>query len=237
MKRVLFILGVAVLTLSSFSGSVQDAGKSLCKAYFPLEKGTELTYENYSAKDKLQSTDYLSVTDIIETAEALTIKVHASSEDKKGKQTYESDFEYLCENGVFKMSMESMVSGEMMEAYKDMEVEITQTELAFPSDATVGQTLPDAEMNMKISSNGIEMMTMTFKITDRKIEAKESITTPAGTFEAFKFSQSTNMKMMFMDKTYKSVDWIVENIGSVRSETYSSSGKLENYRILTNIKR
>ena len=237
MKRVLFILGVAVLTLSSFSSSVQDAGKNLCKAYFPLEKGTELTYENYNAKDKLQSTDYFSVTDIIETAESLTIKVHASSKDKKGEETYASDFEYLCEDGVFKMSMESMMNSEMMEAYKDMEVEITQTELAFPSDATVGQTLPDAEMNIKVSSNGIEVMTMTFRITDRKIEAKESITTPAGTFEAFKFSQSTNTKMMFMNKTYKSVDWIVENIGSVRSETYSSSGKLENYRILTNIKR
>lgn len=234
MKKTVFIL-MALLSVG-FAGMAQD-GTQLCKAYFPLQEGTELTYENYDRKEKLTGTDYMKVKEVIELADKMTIKVHSWSKDKKGEEVYSSDFEYICENGVFKMSMESMMNGQMMEAYKDMEVTVTQTELEMPSDLKVGETLPDAEMTMEISSNGMKVMTMNIFITDRKIEAKESITTPAGTFEAYKLAQNSRTKMMFLDKTFKSVDWFVPNVGSVRSENYSESGKLESYRVLTNIKR
>lgn len=79
------------------------------------------------------------------------------------------------------------------------------------------------------------VMTMNFKITDRKVEAIEDMTTPAGTFTCFKMSQTTNMKMSFIDKTFKSVDWIAENVGSVRSESYSDAGALQSYRVLKSI--
>ena len=92
-------------------------------------------------------------------------------------------------------------------------------------------------MEMVISSNGMKMFTMNFKITERKVEAQESITTAAGTFECYKLSQKTNTKISFMDKTYTSIAWYAPEIGSVRSETYSESGKLEGYRVLTNISR
>jgi len=79
-------------------------------------------------------------------------------------------------------------------------------------------------------------MTMSFHVVDRKVEAFESITTAAGTFECFKLSQTTKSKMMFMNLTLKSIDWIAEGIGSVRSESYTEKGKLEGYTVLTNIK-
>ncbi len=237
MKKTLFIIAAFVMTFSGLSGFTQESGKGLCKAYFPLEKGTELTYENYNAKGKLQSSEILTVKDLIETAESIAIKVNLKSFDKKGEEASQSEFEYSCENGVFRMSLESIMDQGMMEAYKDMEVTMTQTELELPSDMTIGESLPDADIKMTISSSGTQIMTIDMKITDRKVEAKESITTTGGTFECYKLSQTTNMKMMFMNKTMKSVDWIAENIGSVRSESYSTSGKLESYRVLTNIKR
>ncbi|MFT5819644.1 MAG: hypothetical protein ACI8ZM_000869, partial [Crocinitomix sp.] len=159
------------------------------------------------------------------------------SHDKKGKESYSNDIEYICEDGVFKISMESMMDAQTMEAYKDMEITMTQSELEIPSNLTVGQTLPDADMEVTISSSGMQVMKMNFKITERKIEGQESMTTAAGTFECYKLSQKSNIKMMFIDKTYKTVDWFTEGIGSVRSETYAESGKLESYRVLTNIKR
>ena len=112
---------------------------------------------------------------------------------------------------------------------------MTQSDITFPSDLKVRTSLPDAEMHVKVASNGMQVMEMNFKITDRKVEAKESITTPAGTFDCVKLTQSTNMKMMFINKTFTTVDWIALNIGNVRSETYNK-GSLESYRILTNIK-
>jgi hypothetical protein len=45
------------------------------------------------------------------------------------------------------------------------------------------------------------------------------------------------MKMSFIDKTFKSIDWIAENVGSIRSESYSESGKLQSYRVLKSIEK
>ncbi|NOQ70895.1 MAG: hypothetical protein GQ574_02770 [Crocinitomix sp.] len=237
MKKIVFILGTALILLSSFSGVLKSAGDDLCKAYFPVDVGTTLTYESYNGKDKLQSSDQMTVTDVIESTASTLIKVNMKSFDKKGEEASSTDVEYICEDGVFKISMESMMDSETMEAYKDMEVTMTQTELEIPSDLTVGQDLPDADIEIIISSSGMQIMKMNVKITERKVEAKESMTTSAGTFECYKFSQTTNMKMMFIDKTYKNVDWYTEGIGSVRSETYTENGKLDNYRVLTNISR
>jgi hypothetical protein len=236
MKKTFFILGTAVVLLSSFTGSVKSGGENVCKSFFPMETGTTLVYESYNGKDKMQSTDEMTVTDLVETPESTVIKVNMTSKDKKGEETFSNDIEYVCEDGVFKISLESMTA-QMTEAYKDMEITMTQSELVIPSDLTVGQDLPDADMEMVVSSSGMQIMKMNFKITERKVEAIESLTTSAGTFECYKMSQKTNTKMMFIDKTYKTIDWFAEGIGSVRSETYTESGKLETYRVLTNIKR
>jgi hypothetical protein len=236
MKKTFFILATALVLLSSFTGSVKSGGEDVCKSFFPMEKGTTLTYESYNGKDKLQSTDEMTVTDLIETPESTVIKVNMASSDKKGEETFSTDVEYVCEDGEFRISLESMTA-QIAEAYEGMEITMTQNELIIPSDMAVGQDLPDADMEIVISSSGTQIMKMNFKITERKVEAIENVTTTAGTFECYKMSQKTNTKMMFIDKTYKTIDWFAEGIGSVRSETYSESGKLESYRILTNIKR
>jgi hypothetical protein len=236
MKKTFFILATAVVLLSSFTGSVKSGGEDVCKSFFPMEKGTTLVYESYNGKDKLQSTDEMTVTDLIETPESTVIKVNMTSSDKKGEETFSTDIEYVCEDGVFKISLESMTA-QMTEAYEGMEITMTQSELVIPSNMTVGQELPDADMEVVIASNGMQVMKMNIKITERKVEAIESLTTAAGTFECYKLSQKTSSKMMFIDKTYKTIDWFAEGIGSVKSETYSENGKLESYRVLTNIKR
>ena len=235
MKKI-FTLSITLLLCIGVTNAAPLA-KGVCKSYFPIVQKPKLTYENFSKKDKLESTDVMEVVDIVETAEAMLIKIKASSSDKKGDETYSSDFDYRCEGDKFYVSMESVMNGEMMEAYKDMEVEISQTDLEIPSTMDVGATLPDANMKMIVKSNGMTVMTMNFTITDRKVEAIEDMTTPAGTFSCFKLSQNTNMKMSFIDKTFKSIDWIAENVGSIRSESYSESGKLQSYRVLKSIEK
>ncbi len=236
MRRLVLVVGILALSFMSFSPVSSGGGDNACTVYFPQQIGAELTYENYNAKDKLESTDRFKVVNFTENGDSTLIDVEAASFDKKGEEIYNGTFSYTCKDGVFRISMESILDPAMMEAYKDMEVTMTQSDITFPSDLNVGTSLPDAEMNVKVASNGMQVMEMNFKITDRKVEAKEAITTPAGKFDCFKLTQTTNMKMMFMNKSFTSVDWISANVGNVRSETYDNKGSLESYRILTNIK-
>jgi len=72
-------------------------------------------------------------------------------------------------------------------------------------------------------------------ITNRKVEAIEDITTPAGTFTCYKISSDVETKMM-MKISIKSVEWYAKNVGTVRTESYNNNGKLTGYTLLTDFK-
>ena len=75
-------------------------------------------------------------------------------------------------------------------------------------------------------------MKMEFNITDRKVEGKEMVTTPAGTFDCYKISYNTRLKML-INMTYINVEYLSENYGVVRTETYKSKGNLVGYSLIT----
>lgn len=77
---------------------------------------------------------------------------------------------------------------------------------------------------------------MSFMVTNRKVIGKESVTTPAGTFECYKISYDIATKMMINMKT-KATEWYARGTGLIKSETYSTDGKLMGSNVLTSIKK
>jgi len=98
-----------------------------------------------------------------------------------------------------------------------------------------GTTTKDGNISIKVSSQGMTIMNMVVRIYDRKVEAVEDITTPAGTFSCYKMSSTIETKTMF-SVVAKSVDLVARKVGPVRSETYDKDGKLASYMILTSLK-
>ena len=76
---------------------------------------------------------------------------------------------------------------------------------------------------------------MRIDVTDRKVEALEKITTPAGTFDCMKITSVCFTKMLIKSET-EMTDWYAPNVGLVRSETYQR-GKLLTFSELTDLKR
>lgn len=204
-----------------------------CRPYIPTDEGTEWEMTNYNAKGKEQSKTTLKVLEKEVNGSDLTVKLQAVSTDKKGKEVYTNTFEAYCKDGKFELDMAFMINGETMKAYKNMDVEMDASEFEIPSmDAAVGTALGDGTITVKVGSGGMGMFKMTIDIVDRKIEAKEDRTTPAGTFKCLVLSQTTRTKMvMKMESTSK--EWYAENIGMIRSETYNKKGKLMGYSELT----
>jgi hypothetical protein len=99
-----------------------------------------------------------------------------------------------------------------------------------------GDLLKNGDMKIAFSSGGMTIMNMSFSVTNRKVEAVESVTTPAGTFDCYKISFDVATKMMVNVKT-KGVEWYAKGVGMVKTETYSTDGKLLGSNILTSIKK
>jgi hypothetical protein len=229
-----FLIPASAL-LMAFTSSTQSSGG--CEGYYMIEKGVTLEYKDYSAKDKLQGSQLTTITELSDVAGVLNATVHSISKDDKDKVTTEGDFNFTCSNGEITIDMKSMMDQEMMEGFEDMEVSIDQSNLVYPATFTEGQSLPDGTLTMKISSSGMVIMTMVMEVVDRKVEKFESVTTPAGTFDCVKLSQTTKMDMGMMKTTVKSIDWFSKSIGSVRNESYDKDGALQSYRVLTQVIR
>ena len=85
------------------------------------------------------------------------------------------------------------------------------------------------------------MKPTTTTISNRKVEAKESITTAAGTFEAFKISYNTKVEstIMGMTRSFESSsnEWIAEGVGMVKVQSFDKKGKKQGTTELTSFKK
>ena len=196
----------------------------------------EHTY--YNKKDKVQSTQALTIAGVESTTDgAVEAQVQYVMQDKKGEQTMDGDYTVTCKDGTYMVDASSMLPQQMMEGLGNMDVTIDGNEIVLPPDLSVGQELPDAKTNIKAGSGGMTIMNMNVTIENRKVEAKETITTPAGTFECYKISSEISSKVAFVNQKFKSVDWFAKGVGMVRTETYDKKGKLEGYALVTKLEK
>jgi hypothetical protein len=122
-----------------------------------------------------------------------------------------------------------------MQELEEGKVKIEGVDLKFPENLSPGQKLEDGNMTMSFEGGGIMAMNMTIRIFNRVVDAIEDITTPAGTFKAYKISNDMETKMG-LKMTNKSTTWYAKNVGAVRTETYDKNGKLIGYTEMTQFK-
>ncbi len=224
------ILSVIVFALFGLTGVVAQ-----CNEYYVLEEGSEWEYQNLNAKGKLTGTNHQKVTAYSKTADGFVATVNSVMADEKGKEMMKGDLEFKCENGTMYIDMRNFISEEQLKAFQNYEMKLESENLEVPSKLSVGQNL--GEGSVTITASGAPFpMKMTLSITDRKVEARESITTPAGAFDCFKISSKTtiqNQMGVTMTMQFSSVEWIAPKVGLVKTESYNKNGKLNGSVVLS----
>ena len=206
-----------------------------CKFYLPKIQGAQIEYKSYDGKDKLTGSTIQSIKEIKESGGFYTAWIETKSFDKKGKETGSNEYSVKCENGTYSVDMKSFMDAQTMAAYEDMDVKVNSDNIEIPANIKVGDELKDGKLEISVYSEGMKIMSMTTDITQRKVEAKEEITTEAGTFSCYKITYTITVKTMFSVRM-EAAEWIAEDVGTVKSETYSK-GKTMGYTLLTGIKK
>lgn len=202
-----------------------------CSTFYQFTANAEYEYGLYDQKDKAQGRQIIRITDVTGTGSALTAKVQSKLiPEKENQETFEATSEVTCQDGNLKMDI-SMNMSQMTSQFSQMEVDMEGDPLMIPADLSVGQTLPDATTRIKTGMNGMNLMTVTLSVTDRKVEGMETITTPAGTFECYKITQTTSVKTI-LAKSFTTEEFYAKGVGLVRSNTYKKNGKLDGYQEL-----
>ena len=227
MKKILVFLFAVWLSPAVFA---QD---NFCESGYMPHK-TNFLYEltNYDKKGKAINTSRHKIINRESLPGGFSATVQIDIVDEKGKSEHQGEYKMECRDGVFYMDMRSMMDPRSMQGLSDMEMEISGDELQIPSRMEVGDVLPDGNIIMKSSVNGMALMTLSMAIKNRKVEARETVTTPAGTFDCLKLSQESEMKS-FVKKTFKSASWYAKGVGMVKTENYDSKGQVESSTLLT----
>ncbi|MCF6241046.1 MAG: hypothetical protein L3J74_06845 [Bacteroidales bacterium] len=233
MKK-LFLTSLLIITALFTKALAQD-----CSFYFPTKVGTIVTTTYYDKKGKETSKLYQKVLDYKEGAGFQEVKVQNRTESKDSKDVPDSllihEFSIRCENGDFQINWDAYM-GNTLDKYQGMDLEVNSENLSIPSKLTVGQTFPDAKIDISVTNQGVKLMTIHTVIKNRKVEAFEKLTTPAGTFDCVKLTSTTETKMAFIKVSASTAQWMAEGVGVVRTENYDKKGKLVSYSEITEIK-
>jgi hypothetical protein len=226
----LFVIGFSF----SFGLKAQD-----CKLFFPTEKGTFLEMTSYDKKGKVTGYSTQKILEAKDVDGAFVVAFEQAAYDKKHENEMKTEMEVRCKDGKFYFDLSNYLQGMDMEEYEtnpDMEVVVDGDEIFYPAELNPGEQLPDGSLSMKVLSNGFSIINMKVDITNRKVEARESITTPAGTFECYKITQDIELKTIMRIRS-KETTWLADEIGVVKTETYDKKGKLTGTTELTKIER
>lgn len=221
-----FIISLLLLAAVFTQANAQTG----CSKFYPLKEGTKAELTSYDKKGKIAAVVDYTILNKTQTSEGEVATMKSSIKDDKGKLIAETEYDVTCDGTKISIDYNSMVSPMMMEQFQNMEYDISGVDLEIPNNLSVGQELPDAEMNMKISMSGINM-NMDLTITNRKVIGKEDVTTPAGTFSCFVITYDMTTKMG-MTQTSNSKQWIAEGVGMVKQEDYQR-GKVSSSSVLT----
>lgn len=205
--------------------------------YEELSKGTYWVMSNYDKKGKIESSSAQTIKSIQENQKGVEYFIHGSIRDKKNKETQEIEFSMICNDGEFIMDLSKAIPAEAMTSIQSMDVKITGDGLKYPSNLATGVQLPNAKVNVKAVVSGMTVMDMTSEVTNRVVEAQETITVGAGDYNCFRIRQTTTIKNKLLNSVTEEVQWYSPGIGVVKSKFYDKKGNENGHSELTEYRK
>lgn len=202
-----------------------------CSRFYPFSEGISAELTSYDKKGKVTAKVTYDVISISNSDGLDTATINSTVSDKNNEQIAETSYNLTCTGSGISMDFNSIMSPELFEQYKDIDIDVSGTNVELPNDLSVGQTLPDADLNMQLNMGGIGM-NISVMMIDRKVQGKESLSTPAGTFDCFVITYTSKLKMG-IGRTGSAKQWIAEGVGLVKQEDYNKKGKLTGSSQLT----
>ncbi len=143
--------------------------------------------------------------------------------DDKDKLIATGYNEIKCSGGVMMMDMKMLIpQQQQQQAIKAADVSAESNFLEYPNSINVGDDLKDGNFSMDMDMNGMKQQ-MTMVITNRKVNEKESITTPAGTWECYKISYKGRMSIKTLGigipLNMTGTEWFAPGFGIVKTES------------------
>lgn len=218
--------------------TAQALAQGKCEGFYPLEKGVHWKQSHYDAKGKLSSTNANTIAQVTATADGFDALVSTLVADSKGKEIGSGEFTAKCVDGEVILDVNQMLLPGLGASYLNMDMSVSGDGLRLPNQLSVGQELPGGNTSMVVELNGLRVANMSFEVTERKVEAKETVDTPIGPHECFRIKERVDYRSGYGGgRVYTTLSWYAKGKGLLRQETYDDKGKLSSRMEVTEWKK
>jgi hypothetical protein len=201
-----------------------------------FKEGANFIITSYDAKGKLTSTCNGRVTGVKRPSAGIEAVITNETFDAKGKLMSSREFMHKMEKEYFLIDLRTMINPLNLKGFEHMQMSVEENFMEMPMKPEQGVNLQDGYFRMTVSHEGERVAVVELKITNRKILDKEEITTPAGVFDAWKISYSTELittTTIPLKIQTTGMDWYSPKYGILKTETFNRQGKLSSYSLLS----
>jgi len=227
------------------AASMEKPAKGGCGNNLLFKKGTKIEAASYNGAGKLLSKQTSVVKKVYTEGGLTNSELDMTTTNENGGELRHVTGIYRCDGSKLIVDLSTFLQD------NKPGMTIKTSGIDFPFDIAVGQDLPEAQHTIDMTM-GEKKMTLISTVKERKVTAKESVTTPAGTFEAYKISAVIEAETVMegltdqMKKAMKEarekmgktemIFWYVPTLSVVKMELYQG-GKLTSKNEVTSISK
>lgn len=203
--------------------------------------GTVVEYSYLDKKEKITSASRMELVSKEKDVEGEAFNIRTTFPAEK--EPIDMMYKLIFTGDGIKPDKNFIFSNAMMEQLKGQaNITFTGDIPIMPDNLSVGQALPLYEIAMTIDfsggAGGVSIKsTTTSKTISRKVLRKESVTVPAGTYEAFVINEevtATSAIMGIKTSIQSTTDsWVVPGLGFVKQMHYDKKGKITSGLVLS----
>jgi DUF3108-like len=220
MKK-LFVLICISVAVNSYSQE--------CNNYYYLQNKKTVEMAIYDKKGDVNGRLVYSIGEVTNSDGYLTANVQSEMFDKKGRTIAKGNSVMKCNGGVMMINMKMIMPVPQTEQYSQASVKTQDFFIEYPTNMNKGDQLKDGNLSMEINNNGVPQ-SITMAIYDRKVEDKEKVTTPAGSWDSYKISYKTKMSIKIMGAgipvTMEAIEWYAPGFGVVKTQSKQGGTEL-----------
>ncbi|MCE7063732.1 hypothetical protein [Dyadobacter sp. CY326] len=202
-----------------------------------LKEGSGFEMANFDAKGKENGKIIYKIIKVDKEGPFTVFNIEMESFSGKGKSDFKNVYQMKCDGNVVSMDAKSMINQEQLKSFQNMEMKFTYDNIEYPTKYAVGDKLKDASVK-GTGQSGPMGVSFDMNIKNRNVTGQENITTPAGTFDAYKIKSDLGFEMKMGFPVRMEMETISYRapgvIWDIKTETYRK-GKLMGHTELTKI--
>lgn len=209
--------GIACL-LFALCASAQD-----CSNYLFLQKNKTIENTIYNKKGDAMGRQVYTVTDVTSAGGIVSGNLSSEMFDKNNKSMAKASSTVRCNGGVMMIDMKMLMPQQQQQQFDGkMEAKADDIYIEYPLGMKAGDMLKDGNMTLTTSNHGMQQ-TISMQMYERKVEAQEQVTTPAGTWNCFKISYKCKMGVKMgpinVPMNFDGIEWYAPGVGVIKTES------------------